>query len=299
MRRLAMFLVAVAAVVAGAAPASAIDDSKGTPGFCPDGDGVTVVVDFGSIGGDVVVRCAPGSQQRDGLDALRDAGFLVDGTSRFGAGAVCRIEGRPGAGESLAVDGDDGYREACVDMPPSSAYWSYWGAENGGDWAYSQRGLQNREAIVGGFEGWSFALNETRSSPSAPRIDPVRPDDDTGDSDGAESSEGATTDESDQGSKSDDGQTDGGASDDSTDSTGDSGAGLPMPKKRDVGSAPTEGAQDGVKWTGGEDTESAASADVDPESSSAAPWAAAGVIAGIGVLIAVTVVRRRASQRLR
>ena len=53
--------VAVAAVVgtlAIAAPAQA----SGTSGYCPNADGVTVVVDFQDLGGGVVIRCAPGAQ---------------------------------------------------------------------------------------------------------------------------------------------------------------------------------------------------------------------------------------------
>ncbi|UYM07040.1 hypothetical protein [Solicola gregarius] len=284
MRRAALAVAAtVAVVLAPVAPASAIDDSQGAPGFCPDDNGVTVVVDMGALGGDVIVRCAPGSQQRDGLEALEAAGFEISGTTRFGDGAVCRIEGRPAADEGLAVDGNDGYQEACVDMPPASAYWSYWGADNGGDWSYSQWGLKNRDAVNGGFEGWSFSMNESRSSPSAPRIAPVRPESDDSGADLPDDE--PTTDGRDKGNGP-------GPSHDAGDQgNGGSDEGLPMPKKRDTGPAPTAGSQDGVEWTGGENTaDVSAAAD---ESSSGAPWAAAGVIGVLGVLIAATAVRRR------
>ncbi|NBH12356.1 hypothetical protein GTY80_55115, partial [Amycolatopsis sp. SID8362] len=45
------------AAFVGAAPASA----AGTDGTCPEGGGVTVVVDFGDLGPQPLVRCAPGT----------------------------------------------------------------------------------------------------------------------------------------------------------------------------------------------------------------------------------------------
>lgn len=170
---------AAAALVLGAvpAPAVAIDPGSGTPGFCPDDEGVTVVVDFQALGGTTIVRCAPGpvGPGFTGLDALHDAGFEIEGVRRWGEAFICRIEARPGPGESIAIDGNDGYVEACIDTPPAAAYWSYWHAPNGGTWQYSQWGVKNRDAVPGGFEGWSFSLNATAATNPAPRIVPVRP----------------------------------------------------------------------------------------------------------------------------
>lgn len=153
----------------------AVDDSQGTPGFCPDDGGTTVVVDFRDLGGDVIIRCAPAGEERSGLEALQDAGFEVEAVQQYDD-MMCRIEGRPAADESLEIDGRKGYQEACVEMPPASAYWSYWNADNGGEWAYSRKGMRDSEAIEGGFEGWSFSLNGSTGTQSTPRIDPVRPE---------------------------------------------------------------------------------------------------------------------------
>ncbi len=173
----AALLAGVALAAAGwPAPAAAtIDESQGTPGFCADDEGVTVVVDFQSLGGETIVRCAPGTEPRTGLEVLADAGFQVEGVQRWGSGFVCRIEDSPAAGESLPVEGDDGYREQCIDTPPASAYWGYWYADDGGDWQYSPYGVKNREVLPGGFEGWSFALNAPQGDPPAPRVAPQRP----------------------------------------------------------------------------------------------------------------------------
>lgn len=179
MRRLAG-LFAVLALVTMPLSAHAtkqIDPSHGTPGFCPTDEGVTVVIDFQALGGTTIVRCAPGPVGRGftGHTALVDAGIQLEGTRRWGESFICRLEGRPGPNERLAIRGNTNYKEACVDTPPASGYWSYWSATNGGRWQYSQWGVKNRQAIRGGFEGWSFSLNATADSNPQPRIKPQRP----------------------------------------------------------------------------------------------------------------------------
>lgn len=288
-------LTVAALVVVGNAPATAIDDSQGSPGFCADDDGTTVVVDLTKLGGEVIVRCAPGSAERTGFEALEAAGFEVEGTARFGESAACRIEGRPAADEALAIDGKSGYREPCVDMPPAAAYWSYWHGENGGDWNYSQQGMQSHGAIEGGFEGWSFALNSTSAKPSAPSVDPVRPtaqSDDSGDS-GNGPTDADETDDSDSSG----GQTtprDNGSDDRNGGQQGEStGESLPKPMKRESSPPPTSGTQNGVEWSGGEEAKVADAPATEEAGSAAAPWVAGGVIAALALLIAGTTLRRR------
>ncbi|GIJ69504.1 hypothetical protein Voc01_044210 [Virgisporangium ochraceum] len=153
----------VLAVAGGAAFAAPAAHAAGTAGYCPDANGVTVVVDFNDLGGGVVVRCAPGDQAT-GLSALKNAGFTIAGTTRWGEGFVCRIEGRP----TVAT-------EPCRDTPPASAYWSYWHASNGGSWTYSDKGVQNRRPPAGSFEGWSFSTNRTQATAPRPDTAPTRP----------------------------------------------------------------------------------------------------------------------------
>ena len=129
-----------------------------------------------ALGGNVTVRCAPGPAGAgfSGIDALRGAGFTVTGTQRYGLSFVCRIQGRPAAGEQLAIPGNPSYREQCVDTPPQTAFWSYWYAPNGGSWTYSSAGALSHDAIPGGFEGWAFSLGRA-GNPAAPAVDPTRP----------------------------------------------------------------------------------------------------------------------------
>jgi hypothetical protein len=126
--------------------------------------GVTVVVDFGVLGGGVNVRCADGDPG-DGVVALRGAGFNVAGTNRWGDAFVCRINGLP----TVATD-------PCVDTPPTSAYWSYWHASRGGSWRYSSSGAREYNPAVGTVEGWSFgAGNQPGLAPPAPPVEPPPP----------------------------------------------------------------------------------------------------------------------------
>ncbi|MBA2639424.1 MAG: terpene cyclase/mutase family protein, partial [Nocardioidaceae bacterium] len=157
--------------VEAADPAGMVDESSGTAGFCPDDDGVTVVVDSQELGDGPLVRCAPGSQPRNGLAVLHDAGIEVEGVQRWGAAFVCRLEGRPAPTEPLPLVGDDGYTESCVDTPPTGAYWSYWQADIGGEWRYSRLGADSSQVVPGSVEGWSFALNGAGAVP-APRVAP-------------------------------------------------------------------------------------------------------------------------------
>ncbi|UWZ40356.1 hypothetical protein Drose_12700 [Dactylosporangium roseum] len=137
--------------------------AAGSAGYCPDSTGVTVVVDYNDLGGGIVVRCAPGAQDT-GLAALKNAGFTVAGTNRWGEAFICRINGKPAAAT-----------EPCVDTPPASAYWSYWHAPDGGSWTYSDKGVKNRTPPQGTFEGWSFSKNHTGGTAPRPGVAPARP----------------------------------------------------------------------------------------------------------------------------
>lgn len=152
------------AYAGSAAPARAASAHNG---YCTSSAGVTVVVDFGPLGGGVAIRCAPVGSGATGLQALQAAGIPIQGTQRYGLAFVCRLYGQPSATTTLP----NGYHEQCVNTPPTSAYWSYSKAANGGSWSVSSEGVSSSHVIPGGFEGWSF--NE--GSNSVPRATPTRP----------------------------------------------------------------------------------------------------------------------------
>lgn len=147
-----------------------------TDGACTDDVGVTLVVDYQDLGGETIVTCVSGVEPgTSGLQILQLAGLNPEGTLHDGPSFVCRIGGRPGVNETLPLTGDPTYRERCGQTPPDGAFWSYWHADNGGRWTFSQAGGAAREAILGGYEGWSFSLNKAKDANPAPRVKPTHP----------------------------------------------------------------------------------------------------------------------------
>ena len=132
-----------------AMPAATVEAPDGQRAACPRGKGVTVVVQFGASR---TTSCAPGDPA-NGLAALREAGFTVTMVQRF-PGAVCRINGRPAAS-----------RDACVVMPPATAYWSYWHAKRGGKWTYSSQGAGSYNPAPSTVEGWSYGAGKPPTTP--------------------------------------------------------------------------------------------------------------------------------------
>jgi len=173
-RRAALLLSGVLVAVGVSAPTAAAAAATAGPGECTDDSGVTVVVDFSDLGGDIVVRCVRGPDAMTGLETLRTAGFTVEGTVRWGNAFVCRIQGRPGPRETLEFD-DEQYQEQCHNTPPAQAYWGYWYAADGGQWRFSSQGASTRQVSEGGFEGWAFSLDEN-SGRRKPAYEPDRPD---------------------------------------------------------------------------------------------------------------------------
>ncbi|MFD1152636.1 hypothetical protein, partial [Saccharothrix hoggarensis] len=116
--------------------------------------GVTVVVDFGSLGGGVRTGCAAGDPA-SGLAALNAAGFGYTSTARQ-PGFICRINGVPG---------DD----PCVNASPPTAYWGYWHARPGGSWVYSDTSAGSHDPAPGTVEGWAFGSGQQPGiAPPAP-----------------------------------------------------------------------------------------------------------------------------------
>ena len=142
-------LVALTAVpaLAGPVPEAGAAGSAAGAAACVGSSGVTVVVDFGALGG-VQVGCAAGDPA-SGLAALSGAGFGYTFVPRQ-QGLVCTINGRP---------------DPC-NGAPTSAYWSYWHARPGGSWTYSSIGAGSYNPVPGSVEGWSFGAG------SAPGIAP-------------------------------------------------------------------------------------------------------------------------------
>ncbi|MFI9449853.1 ABC transporter substrate-binding protein [Amycolatopsis sp. NPDC052450] len=308
MRRVLGVVAAVFLIAATAPSAHAVDQGKGYPGFCKDGTGVTVVVDFQQLGGTTIVRCNPQTTRGTGLDALKGAGFQIAGVQRWGESFVCRIENRPSAAENVPIAGRDQYREPCVDTPPAQAYWSYWNASNNCAWDYSQWGVKNRDFIPGGFEGWSYSLNATTDDNPVPRIAAVRPGTESQPCVPREEAKPATGDpgERQQRPQPGSGQADGprptagaepGAGE--TPAAGPNSGALPPPKPRPSASArpKAKDPSSNVAFTGGENAEDV-NAVIERESGASdwASWAAGGAVLALCVAGFLVARRRKRAQ---
>jgi hypothetical protein len=118
--------------------------AQAATGACPGKTGVTVVVDFGSLGGGIKTACAAGDPV-SGVAALQKAGFTLAGTKRYGLAFICRINNKPTPAQ-----------DACVLTPPATRYWSYWHAPRKGKWTYSTKGAASYNPAQNTVEGWAF-----------------------------------------------------------------------------------------------------------------------------------------------
>lgn len=128
-------------------------EANASQGACVGTSGVTVVVDYGALGGGIEVRCAPGDPS-SALQALSAAGFSYGFVPRQ-PGMVCQINTTPNP----------------CNGAPTNAYWAYSYVEpRGTDWVYSQVGAGGRDPKPGGVEGWAFGDGRAPSlNPPAPK----------------------------------------------------------------------------------------------------------------------------------
>ena len=130
-RKLTLALATFLALAGTAAPAAAAAE-----GPCTDADGVTVVVDFTDLGGEVEVGCA--TDPATGTEALQAAGFV---DTRDDSGLICAIDAQP---------------DPCP-AEFTGSYWSYWHAEQGGEWETYMEGSDTAVPAAGAVEGWRYS----------------------------------------------------------------------------------------------------------------------------------------------
>jgi len=112
-------------------------------GPCVDDGGVTVVVDFTDLGGDIVARCASVDPDT-GRAALETAGFTATDSQ---PGMICAIDAAP---------------DPCPATFEGS-FWSYWHSPAEGDWIAYQVGADSSDPVAGEIEGWRY--NDGSSGP--------------------------------------------------------------------------------------------------------------------------------------
>ncbi len=140
-----LLLSALLVIALPAAPATASE------GACPEGDGVTVVVDATDVGGAIVTRCATGDPAT-GRSALESAGFVVTDSQ---PGMICAIDAQP---------------DPCPTTFEGS-YWSYWHSSDEGDWVSYQVGADSSDPAPGEIEAWRY--NDGSTGPGIAPADVV------------------------------------------------------------------------------------------------------------------------------
>ena len=130
----AVLLGATATLVIPAAPAQAA--------ACAPGTGVTVVVEFGALGGGSPVACSPGGAGDAADDVTERVGFSLDPVASQ-PGFVCRVEGKPAS-------------DPCQRTPPQNAYWGLFWSDGKGGWKYSSTSAGSLKVPAGGSIGWRW-----------------------------------------------------------------------------------------------------------------------------------------------
>lgn len=144
-RQLAAALLAAGFAIPLAASSAAGETMIPPP---PCQDGVTVVVDFTDLGGQLETGCA--TDPATGIEALQQAGFT---DTRDPAGMICAIDARP---------------DPCPETFAGS-YWSYWYGGQDGTWQVWMEGSDTSVPAAGGFEGWRY--NDGSTGPGVLPVD--------------------------------------------------------------------------------------------------------------------------------
>ncbi len=137
---------AAVSVPVGAAPASAAS--------CAAGSGVSVVVDYNSLGGGVVTSCVAEGGGDTASALFAAAGHTITYAQRQ-PGFVCRVDDVPT---------DD----PCVNASPADRFWSLWWSDgDSGSWTYSSQGVTSLKVPEGGSVAFSFDDVDGEARPSA------------------------------------------------------------------------------------------------------------------------------------
>jgi hypothetical protein len=115
---------------------------------------VNFYVDFGSLDNSTKVeKCIKASGPTNALELVKQAGFEVEGTQKYGDAVVCRVNNLP----SKSV-------ESCDVMPPENAFWAVIVKKNQlvpflNDWGWAQKGINETIVLPGDSLGLVFSTN--------------------------------------------------------------------------------------------------------------------------------------------
>ena len=156
MSRLARAVVVALATATVVLPVGGLGATSATAATCAAGGGVSVVVDFNSLGGGVQTSCVAGGGG-DKASAIFGAAGHTLGRVQQQPGFVCRVDGLPSPEQ-----------EACVKTPPADAYWGLWWSNGtSGSWTYSTVGVDGLTIPDGGSVALSWDDVDGSAPPSA------------------------------------------------------------------------------------------------------------------------------------
>ncbi len=121
---------------------------------------VNLYVDFGSLNAETKIeKCIDVSADTNALKLLEMAGYTTEGTQKYGASVICRLNGLP-----------DKSVESCEIMPPADAYWAIIVKEKKllplfNEWGWAQTGINEIYLSKGDSLGLVFSTNETLKWP--------------------------------------------------------------------------------------------------------------------------------------
>jgi len=138
-RKLHRLLGAAALLMGAAAPTVLSQAPVHAAGACTT-QGVTVVVDFGALGGGVQRDCASSAGKAAALFAA--AGHSL-GRVQSQPSAVCSVDSKPA--------------KPCPQMPPANAYWGlFWTDGSTAKWTYASLGVDSLSVPAGGSVGFAW-----------------------------------------------------------------------------------------------------------------------------------------------
>jgi hypothetical protein len=119
---------------------------------CTDSGGVSVVVDFKSLGGGAQSLCDPDGGGQNAAALFTDNGYELTYAQRT-PGFVCRVDGVPAS-------------DPCINTSPSNAYWGVWWSDGKkGKWTYSTLGVGSLTIPAGGSVALAWDDVEGQSTP--------------------------------------------------------------------------------------------------------------------------------------
>ncbi len=159
-----MTVVLRLAAAAGLAAATgvALPASPAHSAPCSGENGVSVVVDFNSLGGGVQQVCVAGGGGDAASSLFPAAGYPLNYASRQ-PGFVCRVSGKPTT-------------DPCVNTAPAGAFWGLWWSDgDASSWTYSSLGAGALNVPDGGMVAFSYDDVSGTAPPSASPTHPAAP----------------------------------------------------------------------------------------------------------------------------